>query len=57
VYEASWWGGSSGGCQSQEDQTAPEQSCGSLLRGRGVVGVGVGEGWGVGGMIEIEVEM
>lgn len=34
VCEASWWGGSSGGCQSQEDQTAPEQSCGSLLSGR-----------------------
>lgn len=40
VCEASWWGGSSGGCQSQEDQTAPEQSCRSLLRGRGEGGGG-----------------
>lgn len=27
-----WGVGDSGGCQSHEDQTAPEQSCGSLLR-------------------------
>lgn len=39
-------GGSSGGCQSHKDQTAPGQSYGSLLRGRGHAG-----------MIEIEVEM
>lgn len=39
-------GASSGGCQSHKDQTAPRQSYGSLLRGRGHTG-----------MIEIEVEM